>query len=44
MLNFAYEDDIKIKNKHVCEYLGLIIYPQQPSAGLLNLVRLSLSD
>jgi hypothetical protein len=42
MLNFTYEDDIKIKINMLREYLGFFIYPQKPAAGLPNLVRLSL--
>jgi hypothetical protein len=33
---------LKLKINMSREYLGLFIYPQQPSAGLPNLVRLSL--
>jgi hypothetical protein len=40
--NFTYEDDIKIKNKHVAGIPRTFIYPLKPSAGLHNLVRLSL--
>jgi hypothetical protein len=33
---------LKLKINMSREYLGLFIYPQKPSAGLPNLVRLSL--
>jgi hypothetical protein len=42
MLNFVYEDDIKIKNKYFAKMLGLHIYPIKPSPGLPSLMRLSL--
>jgi hypothetical protein len=43
MLNFTHEDDIKIKNKHVAGISrAFFICPQKPSAGLPNLMRLSL--
>jgi hypothetical protein len=35
---------LKLKINMLREYLGLIIYPQKPSAGLPNFVRLSLQS
>jgi hypothetical protein len=45
MLNFTYEEDVKIKNKHVAGisrtfYLSIETI-RRPSGGLPNLVRLS---
>jgi hypothetical protein len=42
MLNFVYEDDIRIKNKYFAILLGLHICPTKPSTGLPSLLRLSL--
>jgi hypothetical protein len=35
---------LKLKINMSREYLGLFIYPQKPSAGLPNLIMLSLKD
>jgi hypothetical protein len=42
MLNFVYEDDIKIKDKYFLTIYGLYIYQLKPTAGLPSHMRLSL--
>jgi hypothetical protein len=46
ILNFMYivhmKITLKLKINMLREYFVLFIYPQKPSAGLINLVRLSL--
>jgi hypothetical protein len=42
MLNFVYEDNIKVRNKYFATVKGLHICPRKPSAGLPGLMRLSL--
>jgi hypothetical protein len=38
-LNFDMKTTSKLKINHIREYLGLVIYPIKPSAGLFNLIK-----